>query len=98
MRNTYYVTTQVKFPQSTIQKCGFRQRRWVRVQFKTAKRKKSNYLLARSIALLDAKDGGKIIEKTPYYTVWADKHGVYRAIWLEGHDPTDRYGDYCFAD
>lgn len=99
MRTNYYVTRQVKFPQSTIQKCGFSQTYWTRVQFKTPCRKKGDYWLARANAFRDAAErGGRIIEKNDNYIVWKDSFGVYHALWLEGHDPTDRYGDYCFAD
>ena len=98
MRNTYYVTTQVKFPQSTFQKCGFTQRRWTHVQFKTPRRKKGDYWLARSKAFADANErGGRIVEKTDSYIIWRDGFGVYRALWLEGHDPTDKYHDYWFG-
>lgn len=98
MRTNYYVTRQVKFPQSTIQKCGFSQTRWVRVQFKAPQRKKGNFYIAKSQAFKDAMNGGRIIKKNDNYIVWKDNFGIYKAIWQEGHCPTNRYNDYCFAE
>lgn len=96
MRQTYFKTSQTRFPKSTIPKCGFRQRWWTHVEFKTPRRKKGDFNIARGEAFHDAEHGGRIIAKTEYYIVWKSSFGVYYAIWLEGHDPTDKYGDYWF--
>ena len=97
MRKNYFITIQTRFPKSTIQKCGFRQSRWTHVEFKTPRRKKGDYWLARSKAFYDAEHGGRIIEKNDNFIIWRNGFGVHHALWLEGHDPTDQYGDFWFS-
>ena len=96
MRQTYFKTSQCRFPKSTIQKCGFRQRGWTHVEFKTPCRKKGNFNIARGKAFYDAEHGGRIIEKSDSYILWRDSFGIHHALWLEGHDPTDKYRDYWY--
>jgi hypothetical protein len=87
--NHYYKTEQVKFPTSTLQKCGFSCQRVYRVQFDKPSKKRGNFLLAKSRITQDY----HIVKQGKNWVVY-ETDGIYKAIWLEGCEPTDRYGDF----
>ena len=94
MRDKYYKTIQTRFPKATLSKCGFTVQKIVHVEFATPKRKRGNFLTAKSKAIqCYAK---RIIKNTNDCLIYVTDSGIYEALWLEGANPTDKYGDYYY--
>lgn len=77
MRETYYVFRQTRYPNCTIQKCGFRQSYWTSVSWSLPRRKKGSYLLARSNAFAKK---ARIIARDDNYIIYKDENGILNAV------------------
>lgn len=94
MRDKYFTTTQLCFPKKTLSKCGFTVQKIVHVEFEAPKKKRGSFYIAKAKALqCYAK---RVIKNTDKCLIYVTDSGIYKALWLDGADPTDRYGDYWY--